>query len=120
MNEAALVRFRAIVTDLRSVTGAVREIERQIADRQPALFALNQEAAAIAARRYGTPEGQKAQRSRLEQLRAEVAEVQREINHLKSERERLEPRRDAATRLACRCRDYLVEKHGVSRTEVDF
>ena len=119
--EPALARYRLVVADLRSAAGAVSALEREINARRAALSPMRDEIhrlePAIASPWSDTS---KRAKQRVEQLRGEVAKGQAEIDRLIGEKDRLEPRRDAATRLACRCRDYLIEKHGVSHAEVDF
>ena len=112
IDEAVISRFRVRLGDLNALNGAVREIERTINDwRQAALMDLNREIAIIEpSTRSIYPTVAEKSQQRLAQLRAQVAEVEREITQLTAERDRLQQRRDVATELACRCRDYLRER----------
>lgn len=121
IEEHALVRFRALVADLHSANGAVREVEMRLNDwRATALMDLRREIS-IVERSTGSiyPTVAEKSKRRLAQLHVQVAEVEREIAQLTAERDRLQQRRDVATQLACRCRDYLRER-GVMPRELEF
>ena len=101
INEAVISRFRARPGDLNALNGAVREIERTINDwRQTALMDLNREIAITEpSTRSIYPTVAEKSKQCLAQLRAQVAEVEREITQLTAERDRLQQRRDVATQL---------------------
>jgi chromosome segregation ATPase len=112
VDDAAIMRFRAVVANRDALTGAVAQVERTLNDwRQTAMADLRREIA-IVERSAGSIYVTVAEKSkqRLAQLRSQVVEVEREIDQLTVERDRLQERRAAATQLACRCRDYLREQ----------
>jgi uncharacterized protein (DUF3084 family) len=119
--ESALAKFRAVVGDLHAVNGAIREVERRINDFRPTLWDLNTEIGRVERdTRSPWPESAAKAQQRLERLRADVAEVQREIDRLTTERERLQRRRDAASQLACGCRDLIISKFNLPPSAVGF
>jgi chromosome segregation ATPase len=121
VDDAVIGRFRAVVANRDALTGAVAQVERAINDwRQTALLELTREIAIVepSTRSIYQTVAEKS-KHRLAQLRAQVAEVEREIAQLTAQRDRLQQRRDHANELACRCRDYLRER-GALQPSMEF
>jgi hypothetical protein len=115
----ALLRFRALLSDFRTRNAALQAVERALNDRRPVLFSIRAEIDRLGRdARAPWPGTAKAARQRIDELRAQAAMVQGEIDRLSAERERLQRRRDDASAIVSSCRDYLMGR-GLSRSELE-
>lgn len=114
-----LMRFRALVSDFRTANAGLQAIDRQLNDRRMALLQLRAEADrwerdAHAPWRHIAEEV----KQRLKGFRDRALKLEAEIARLDGDRERAQARRDDASRIVTRCRDFLTER-GVARAELE-
>ncbi len=114
-----LMRFRTLVDGFRTANAAVQAIDRELNDRRSALFTVNAEIDRLK-RDARAPWGAvaKAAQEQIDDLRDQTARAQAEIDRLAAERERLQHRRDDASAIVGRCRDFLMSR-GVGRAELE-
>lgn len=119
ISDVALARFRTLVGGFRTANAALQAVERELNDRRSVLFTINAEIDRLKRDvRAPWPGVAQAAQERIDELRDQAARLAAEIDRLGIEHERLQRRRDDASAIVGRCRDFLMER-GLSRAELE-
>lgn len=120
IDESVLSRFRGVCAGLHAATGAVRDAEQRLNDQHRHVARLRADRGRLAGVKYYKQADRDEQRAEVGRADAAIADAEREAVRLADEHRRLQCRRDAATQLACGCRDLLISKFNLPPSAVGF